>query len=65
MEKWTYRNTTKKKIQQVESCWKKMVICICIDVYKIYDVFDNDELFEWLSGIKYTKLNIIKEVVEK
>ena len=32
--------------------------CVCIDVYKIYERDDFDEIFESLSNLKNTKLKI-------
>ena len=39
--------------------------CICLDVYKIYEDNDYDQLYEGLSTLKNQKLKINNTLIEK
>ena len=41
------------------------IFCICIDVYKIYEDNDYEEIYEVLSTLKNKKLKINKTLIEK
>ena len=43
---------------------EQKIFCICIDVYKIYDGDDYDEIFKILSTLKNKKLKIINTLIE-
>ena len=44
---------------------EQKIFCICIDVYKIYEGDDYDEIFKVLSTIKNKKLKINNILIEK
>ena len=44
-------------INQLKDAEQK-ILCICIDVYKIYEANDYDEIFEALSELKNEKFRI-------
>ena len=41
------------------------IFCICIDVYKIYEGNDYDEIYKILSTLKNKKLKINNTLIEK
>ena len=43
---------------------EQKIFCICIDVYKIYDTDDYDELYKVISTLKNKKLKINKTLIE-
>ena len=43
---------------------EQKIFCICIDVYKIYEGDDYDEIYKILSTLKNKKLKINKKVIE-
>ena len=43
---------------------EQKIFCICIDVYKIYDSDDYDEIFKILSTLKNKKLKINNTLIE-
>ena len=44
---------------------EQKILCICIDVYKIYEDNDYNKLFESLSTLKYRKLKINNILIGK
>ena len=44
---------------------EQKIFCICIDVYKIYEGNDYDEIFEILSTLKNKKLKLNNILIEK
>ena len=44
---------------------EQIIFCICIDVYKIYEDDDYDEIFGVLSTLKNKKHKINNSLIEK
>ena len=44
---------------------EQKIFCICIDVYKIYEGENYDEIYEVLSTLKNKKLKINNTLIEK
>ena len=44
---------------------EQKIFCICIDLYRIYDGIDSDELYKVLSTLKNQKLKINNMLIEK
>ena len=44
---------------------EQKIFCICIDVYKIYEGNDYDEIYKVLSTLKNEKLEINYILIEK
>ena len=44
---------------------EQKIFCICIDVYKIYEGDDYDEIYEVLSTLKNKKIKINNILIEK
>ena len=62
---WTYKNTTKKNINNRLIHAEKKFICSCIDVNEIYEGGHFSKILETLSRLKDRKLTIKNELVEK
>ena len=70
-------NVRKQKHQHKQSQWKKInfidrlkyaeqkMICICIDVYKVYEGDDYDKIYEVLSTLKNKKWKTNNILIEK
>ena len=44
---------------------EQKIFCICIDVYKIYEADEYDEIYKVLSTLKNKKLKINNTLIEK
>ena len=44
---------------------EQKIFCICIDVYKIYESYDYDEIYKDLSTLKNKKLKIDNILIDK
>ena len=59
------KNSRIKKIINGIKCSQSKKFCICIDVYKIYEDDDFNEIYEVLSSLKSGKLKFKNEKIEK